>query len=202
MTEFISLLQKQFVIRLDEATKILGNEKAVYRLVDKGELVKVLPDGLGLFTLPEIEEGTAQFAAVAKYYKQCVVSGKTALSLYDLSLDYIREIDVDISNKTNLLNDLLNVHRVVDSKICSVIEKRFEDKGIPFEIRIYSPERVLFEAYKYYKGTDSYLYALSKYRELHLDKANPGIQFDSILKINRKVGHEMINLLQMGSMNE
>jgi len=47
-----------------------------------------------------------------------------------MTLDYIDEIDVDISNKTNLANELLSVHRVVDTKINNVIERSFENKGI------------------------------------------------------------------------
>ena len=96
---------------------------AVYRLEQLGKIKKVYPDGLGYFTLPETKEGTAHFAIVNEYYPQCVISGKTALSLYGLSLDYIGRIDVDIPNKTNLVNELLNVHRVTDSKINHVEER-------------------------------------------------------------------------------
>ncbi len=198
MNELKRILQQDHVISLEDAKKILGYDKAVYRMVEKGELSKIRLDGLGYFTLPETEEGTAHFAIISKYYPQCTVSGKTALSLYDLSLDYIREIDVDLSQKTNLANELLNVHRVVDKKINNVILRSFENKGIPFKIKIYSPERSLFEAHKYYKGTDSYLYCLKKFKEIYLDVKAPGHQFDAILKINKKIGQEIINLLMMG----
>ncbi len=202
MGKIREILLKNTVINLEEASSILGSEKAVYRFAEKGKIIKVYPDGLGFFSLPGTEEGTAQFAIVAKYYSQCVVSGKTALALYDLSLDYIRQIDVDISNKTNLSNSLLNVHRVVDSKINNVISRSFEDKGISFKIKIYSPERSLFEAYKYYKGSESFYYALKKYKELYLDNSAPGQQFDLILNINKRIGKEIINLLMMGSSSE
>ena len=69
----------------------------------------------------------------------------------------------------------------------------------PFKIKIYSPERCLFEAYKYYKGLDSYFYCLKEYKDKYLDKSNPGEQFDIILKINKKVGREIIDLLMMGN---
>lgn len=191
-------LERDIVISLKEGANLLGNDKALYRLVEKGQLSKVYPSGLGYFTLPNIEEGTAQFAIVKKYYSECVISGKTALSLYGLSLDYITKIDVDISNKGNLANELLNVHRVVDSKINNVVERSFIDKGVPFLVKIYSPERVLFEAYKYYKGLDSYFYCIKQYRKQYLNLESPGEQFNTILKINKKIGRSIIDLLMMG----
>ena len=122
-----NILQNDTVISLEDGVNLLGNDKAVYRLVEKGELKKVEPNGLGYFTLPTTEEGTAHFAIIKKYYPQCVISGKTALSLYGLGLDYISEIDVDISNETNLSNELLNVHRVVSSKINKKIGREVID---------------------------------------------------------------------------
>lgn len=193
------ILKNDLVLSLEDGVKLLGNDKAVYKLVEKGELKKVEPNGLGYFTLPNIEEGTAHFAIINKYYPECVISGKTALSLYGLGLDYISEIDVDISNETNLSNKLLSVHRVVNSKINNVIERSFEDRGVPFSIRIYSPERCLFEAYKYYKGLESYFYCLNEYKQKYLNKVTPGEQFDIILKINKKKGREIIDLLMMGN---
>ena len=137
MDNLKNIIQSDLVISLEDGVSHLGNDKAIYRLVEKGELKKVKPNGLGYFTLPEVEEGTAHFAIIKKYYPQCVISGKTALSLYGLGQEYIKEIDVDISNETNIVNELLNVHRVVSSKINNVIEKEFEDQGIPFKIKIY-----------------------------------------------------------------
>lgn len=198
MSNLKKILKNDLVISLEEGIKILGNDKAVYRMAQEGELSHIHPKGLGYFSLPETEEGTAHFAIVKKYYPRCVVSGKTALSLYGLSLDYIKKIDVDISRDTNLANELLNVHRVVDSKINNVIERSFKERDLFFKIKIYSPERCLFEAYKYYKGLDSYFYALREYRSKYLDIKNPGEQFNTILKINKKVGREIIDLLMMG----
>lgn len=197
MNEIIKILKKQTVISLSEASKILGNKMSVYRQVEKGKLSKVYPDGLGYFCLPETEEGTAQFAVITKYYPDCVVSGKTALSLYDLTQDYIDRIDVDIPKSTNIKNELMNVHRVVESKIQGVIERAFEKKDINFKIKIYSPERCLHEAFKIYKGTDSFNYVIMKYCEFYLDRNSPGDQFDEILKHNKKVGRELIDFINL-----
>lgn len=197
MNELIELLRADRVISLEDAVEILGNDKAVYRLAERGEIQKVEPGGLGYFTLPGIEDGTSHFAIVKKYYPQCVISGTTALSLYGLGLDYISKIDVDISNETNLSNSMLRVHRVVPSKINNVIQLSFPDRGIPFEIKIYSPERTLFEAYKYYKGLDSYYYCMNEYVDKYLNLSKPAEQFETILKINKKVGKEILSLLHM-----
>jgi hypothetical protein len=202
MGNLINILKAQKVISLSDATKVLGNNMAVYRLVDKGEIIKVYPDGLGYFSLPDLEEGEAHFAIVSKYYSKCVVSGKTALSLYDLSLDYISSIDVDIPKTTNLSNELLNVHRVVETKINNVIERSFDNKGVPFKIKIYSPERTLHEAYKYYNGTDSFYYAIKQYRKLYLNTDMPGKQYDTILQIGKTAGREIMKLLAMGDIYE
>jgi len=192
-------LEKNFVISLSELVELVGHKTGVYRLVEAGKITKVYPDGLGYFCLPELEEGVAHFAIVKKYYPQCVISGKTALSLYDLGQDYIDKIEVDIPKGQNLKNELLNVHRVVKKKITSIIERSFPHKGIPFKIKIYSPERTLFEAYKYYKGLDSYFYAIKYYKRNYLNNETPGDQFNEILRFNKKSGQEILSLLQMES---
>lgn len=193
----IKILQSKHVVSLSELIKIVGHKTGVYRLVENGELQKVSPDGMGYFCLPTIDEGTAQFAVVKYYFLQCVVSGVTALSLYDLSLDYIGKISVDIPKTMNLKNELMDVHRVVPRKITHVEERSFETKGIPFGVRIYSPERALFEAHKYYKGLDSFFYAIRKYSKIYLDREKPEKQFEQILAVNSKLGREILNLIQM-----
>ena len=64
MSEIEKILHTETVISLEDGINLLGNDKAVYRLVEKGVLKKVEPNGLGFFTLPATEEGTAQFAIV------------------------------------------------------------------------------------------------------------------------------------------
>lgn len=199
MSKISNFLKNNYVISLAELVELVGHKTGVYRLVEKGVISKVYPDGLGYFCLPETEEGIVHFAIVKKYYPQCVISGTTALSLYNLGLEYIDKIDVDIPKNKNLKNKLLNVHRVVESKIVEVAEKDFPDKGIPFKIRIYSPERVLFEAYKYCKGLDSFYYALKQYKKLYLNSESPGDQFHKILNFNKKAGQEILSLLEMES---
>ena len=197
MKDLIATLEKEKVINLNEASKILGNHMAVYRLAKKGDILAVQPEGLGFFTLPDFEDGEIHFSILKKYYPKCVVSGRTALALHNLSLDYIDKIDVDIPNTTNLSNSLFEVHRVSEKKISHVIEKSFPSQGIPFEIKIYSPERSLFEAYKYFKGSEPYYKAIKEFYNQYLLKTAPGDQFDIILKIHKEIGKEIIEHLNL-----
>lgn len=195
--DIIQRLKKEKVLSLNEASEILGNHMAVYRLAKKGDILQVQPEGLGFFTLPDFEDGEVHFSILKKYYPKCVVSGKTALSLHNLSLDYIDKIDVDIPNTTNLSNSLFEVHRVSEKKISHVVEKAFPEQGVPFEIKIYSQERSLFEAHKYFKGSESYYKAIKEFYNIHLNKSAPGNQFDIILKIHKKIGQEIIEHLTL-----
>ena len=197
--ELKSILEKELVISAKDASTVLGDRKRVYALQDKGDLKRC---GTGLYTLPGIEEGTAQFAALNKYFPKCVVSGVTALSLCGLGQEYLDKIHVDIPNTTNLSNSLLEVHRVTAKRISHVENRKFEEKGIPFKIKVYSPERTLFEAYKYYGvGTDAFIRAIKNYRNLYLNKKSPGKQYDVILSIDKEVGRELVNFLSMGDIN-
>ena len=200
--KLLKRIKKAKAISAQDAAEILGGRQKVYRMAERGELIHVYPEGIGFFTLPEIEEGEAQFAIVASYYPKCVISGTTALSLYGLSDDYIREIDVDIPRTTNLSNPLLRVHRVNPNKIIGVTQRSFENKGVPFKVKIYSPERALHEAYKYYHLTDSFYRALKRYRNMYLDTTSPGKQYEEILSINKKVGEIIVNFLKMGDVDE
>lgn len=201
--KLINILKKDFVISARDAELVLGKRSDVYKLEKQGIISKVYPNGLGFFSLPGLNEDNAHYAILSKYYKKCVVSGKTALLLYELGEDYIDTIDVDIPNTTNLETSIFNIHRVSPKMINCVVRKSFKDTGVPIEINIYSTERTLHEAYKYYgKGTDSFIRAIKRYRGKYLDKSSPGEQYDKILKINKKVGMAIVELLRMGDVDE
>jgi hypothetical protein len=144
----------------------------------------------------------AHYAIIARYYGHCVVSGPTALSLYGLADEYIDKIDVDIANTTNLKNALLNVHRVAPSKLEGITQQSFVTRGIPFKIKIYTPERSLHEAYKYYRLSDSFYRALKRYRRSYLNAKNPAKQYDEILHFDNKAGSIIINFLKMEDVDE
>ncbi len=102
----------------------------------------------------------------------------------------------------NISNELLNTHRIVKTKINNVILRDFKEKGINFDIQVYSPERVLHELYKYTKGTDAFFRGIKQYRKLYLNLDSPGEQYNTILGINKKIGQEIINYILMAEDNE
>lgn len=197
------ILQKDFVINTKEAAEILGNRREVYRLADRGDLI-YLEDGrnLGLFTLPSTTEEEASFAAISKYYPDCVVSGKTCLSLHGLSDDYIGPIDVDIPYPMNLKNRLLKAHRIQPEKINGVITRKFEDRNIKTPIKIYTPERALHEANKYYGRTDAFYRAIKRYENNFLNRKEPGEQYDQILSFGKTTGQQLIQFFALGDLFE
>jgi len=195
MKELEQYLQEFKVIDLKDAGVILGNKMKVYHLVKINKLKQVHPKGIGLYTLPNIDDGEAQFSALSKYFPRCVVSGKTALSLYNLADEYIKEIHVDIPNTTNLKNDLFEVSRVHPNKIFDVEERTFE--GVPIKIKIYSPERCLYEAYKYGDRSELYLRALKRYRQNYLSIGKEANQYKKIKEIDEKLKSKVLRDLIM-----
>lgn len=198
----VETLKKKKVINATEASKILGNKMAIYRLADEGVVAK-LEDAknLGIFTLPDVDPEQASFAVLSQYYPDCVVSGITCLRILDLGQDYINKIHVDIPYPKDLKNDLFEAHRVKKEKINHIMEKSFEDRNIPFPIRIYNPERAMHEAYKYYGKTDAFYRAIKKYRSIYLNRENPGDQYLTLKKIDSKVGTIIVDLLVLGDVS-
>jgi hypothetical protein len=200
--ELLILLEKEKVLNVDEATRILGARHKVYQLVDGGEIVPVVHEGTGHYKLPTTDDGEAHFAIISKYYPKCVVSGPTALTLYGLADEYIDKIDVDISNKTNLKNKLFNIHRISPHKLNGIVCRSFEEQGVSLVIKTYGPERILHEAFKYYRFSDSFYKVLKRYREKYLNKKSPAQQYEDIISYNKKIGIIIVNFLKMDDVNE
>ncbi|OUR95753.1 hypothetical protein A9Q84_14725 [Halobacteriovorax marinus] len=203
MVNLINKLEIEVVMSTKDAMSLVGSRSKLYRMVDTGEIRKVEPSGLGFFTLDKYSDEECHFIILSKYYPKCVVSGMTALRLYELGDDYFDLIDVDILNTTNLTTSIFNVNRVSKSQYTEIVEREFPDFGINRKIQIYSPERVLFEAYKYYgEGSDSFIRALKRYRSKYLDIKRPSTQYDQIMSINKKVGGIIIQVLKVGDVSE
>jgi predicted transcriptional regulator of viral defense system len=201
--KLINFLEKKLVINSKEAEKILGHKMAIIRLANRGVVEPVYDaKDLGFYTLPNTVPLESSFAILSRHYKDCVVSGPTCLSIYGLTDEYIQEIHVDIPNTNNLRNKLLKVHRVKKEKINNVVIRAFEDQSIITKIKIYSPERALHEAAKYYGKGENFLKAIRRYGKDYLNRKNPGEQYDAILKINKKVGMEIVNYLALGDLFE
>lgn len=198
----VETLKKKRVINATEASKILGNRMAIYRLVIEGVVAKFEnAKNLGIFTLPDVDPEQAGFAVLSQYYPDCVVSGITCLRILDLGQDYIDKIHVDIPYPKDLRNDLFEAHRVKREKINHVMEKSFKDRNVPFPIKIYNPERAMHEAYKYYGKTDAFYRAIKKYCSIYLNRQNPGDQYQKLKEIDPKVGSIIVDLLVLGDVN-
>ena len=203
VAKLLDILKAKKVINAAEASKLLGNKMAIYRLAEEGLVVKFEDaKNLGIFTLPDVGPEQATFAVLSQYYPDCVVSGITCLRILDLGLDYIDRIHVDIAYPKDLKNELFETHRVKKEKINHVIEKAFEDRNIPFPIKIYNPERAMHEAYKYYGKTDAFYRAIKKYSSKYLDRKSPGVQYQTIKEIDSKVGAIIVDLLALGDVHE
>lgn len=196
-------LKKHLVINTQDASELLGSKMAISRLVDKEVIERVEGAGkIGLYCLPETNTEAMGFAALSHYYSNCVVSGITCLRLLGLGQDFIDKIHVDIPYPKDMKNQLFEVHRVSPERINNVMVKSFEDKGIIFPIKIYSPERALHEAYKYYGGTDAFYRAIKRYSTMYLDRKLPAKSYEIIRSIDEKVGQKIIELLALGDVNE
>ena len=139
MESLNKIVKKNLVISAQEALSFLPNRTALQRLHQSQKINHL---GGGFYSSSECDELTALLAVVSKYYPHCIISGATALTLYELSDYCIDLIDVDILNTTNLKNSLLNVHRVASKRITGVSIKEFNG----LEIMIYNLERSLIEA--------------------------------------------------------
>ena len=188
------------MVSAKEAATMVSGQRQVFRLKEKGEIQSIGPIGSGYYSLPEVDEGDAMFVVLSRYYPQCVVSGETCHSLYHLGQAYIRKIDVDIPNTTSLKNSLLKVHRVHPRKIFDVEMRKFE--SLPVAVKVYSPERALYEAYKYSDQSEIYFRALKRYRSHFLSKKNPGDQYDLINKIDQKLNSRILRDLIMEDVHE
>ena len=195
-------IKKDLVIKVKDAQKFTGNRQAFYRLIQDGHFISLGDAKLGIYTLNEVDEFAASFAALAKYYPKCVVSGKTCLTLYGLGQDFIDKIDVDIPSSTNLRNSLFSIHKVRYKALEPIIERTFPDQGIHFKIKIYSPERALFEALKYYGKTDAFFRVLKRYRSHFMQKDKPGNSYAEILKIHPIKGRLIVDFLSMEDVRE
>lgn len=200
MSRLKDFLKKNFVISAKEAISLLNYPMQLYRLQEQGEIQRVGPSRSGYYSLPHLDEATATLIVLAQYYPQCVITGETCLGLYQLSQHYLRDIEVDIPKTTNLKNALFKIHRVSPQMIFEVEKRKFE--SVPVELKIYSPERALFEAYKFGDRSEVYFRALKRYRSHYLDKRRPGPQYDRIKIIDKKLKARILRDLVMEDVRE
>lgn len=184
MANLAKKLPNLFVLRSKDLERRLGSRVAIKRAVEAGQ---VLALGSGLYASPTLDPMKASMIAVAKYYPQAVISGRTALFLHDLSEHAIEKIEVDIPVGTSLANKLLEVHRVAKSRLTGVSKMKLEGSSI----NVYDLERSLCEAYLLDPAGPDFFKALKRYlKKMEPDSAK-------IQKYDKALGTKvMIHLMQ------
>ena len=185
------ILLEKIVISTKEAVEVLGNRMSITRLCKKDIICPVGQKGSGYYTLPDTNDLKAILAVKSNYYPESVISGPSALTLHELGLDYIDKLDIDIPLEKDIKNQLFNTHRIIIRKIMYVINKEIQE----IIVKIYSPERTLYEAYKQGKNSETFYRALKRYRTLYLDKETPAKQYNIISNIDSEFGSDILRLL-------
>jgi hypothetical protein len=184
MANLAKKLPNLFVLRSKDLERRLGSRVAIKRAVEAGQ---VLALGSGLYASPTLDPMKASMIAVAKYYPQAVISGRTALFLHGLSDHAIERIEVDIPADTSLANRLLDVRRVAKSRLTGVSKMKIEGSSI----KLYDLERSLCEAYLLDPAGPDFFKALKRY----LKKVEPDLV--KIGKYDKALGTKvMIHLMQ------
>lgn len=149
-------LPERFVLRSRDLERFLGSRVAIKREAKRG---KIQPLGSGFYASPSLDPITAAMVAVAKYYPQAVISGRTALFLHKLSDHAVERIEVDIPKNTSLVNKLLEVRRVTESRLIGISKMELDGA----KIKIYDLERTLCEAYRLDPAGPEFFTALKRY---------------------------------------
>ena len=149
-------LPKSFVLRSKDLERILGSRVAIKRKVEAGELQAL---GSGIYSSPALDPTIAAALAVAKFFPRAVLSSRTALFLYKLSDHSVERLHVDIAKTTSLTNRMLEVHRVVPSRLTGITKLKLEGQ----HVRIYDLERTLCEAYQLDPAGPEFFTALKRY---------------------------------------
>ncbi|MCO5143143.1 MAG: hypothetical protein M9962_08650 [Oligoflexia bacterium] len=149
-------LPKRFVLRSKDLERRLGSRVAIKRETERGTVQSL---GAGLYASPSIDPMTAAVIAVAKYYPQAVISGRTALVIHKLSDHAVERIEVDIPKSTRIVNKMLEVHRVAETRLTGISKLELEGT----KIKIYDLERALCEAYRLDPAGPEFFTALKRY---------------------------------------
>jgi predicted transcriptional regulator of viral defense system len=133
--------------------------------------------GSGLYASPSLDPMKAAVSAVAKYYPQAVISGRTALFLHKLSDHAVEKIEVDIPQSTSLANKLLKAYRVAKSRLTGI--SRIDVEGYP--VKISNLERALCEAYRLDPAGPEFFTALKRYMNQKTPYAKRIKEYDKAL---------------------
>lgn len=157
-----------------ELLSVLGSYEAISLAVEKGLINKLSHGIYGHAVHPAHEV----FHLVAKFYPDAIIIGASALFLQGLS-DYEPErLELAIGREDTPIRstDYIEVKRIAESRLVGVEPK--ELGGVM--LKIYSPERCLFDAAKGGPGTERFVKAINKYYA-------HGVDFDKIYDLSNKL---------------
>lgn len=171
-----------------ELIEKMGHRMAIHKASEEGELVSL---GAGFYSTPNIDPFTAQVHVVAKYYPKAVISGISALFIYELTDEMSNEVHVDIIKTTSIRNVLLHTKRVAESRLIGIDKLSYKGRAI----RIYNVERALCDAYRIDRSQIFY-------SAIKLYAKNYDINTKRIAKYDKILGTKVLEHLQQELTNE
>ena len=138
---------RQGIYSTPDLEKILGNKMAIARLTERGDLTKIMR---GYYSTSEIGYDAALYGICSKYFSEGIISNHTCLFKYNLS-DYQDDkihLDFPKEDGLKLANEMIQFHRVKEGRLSHTTAIKIN--GVT--VKIYKPERAIFEALKMEKG--------------------------------------------------
>ena len=128
---------------------------------------------------------------VAKYYPQAVISGISALFIYELTDEMSNEVHIDIIKTSSIRNKLVQARRVAESRLIGIMNLKYKGASL----RIYNVERTLCDAYRIDRSQIFYS-ALKSYAEKFEVNINRIAKYDKILgtKVLEHLQQELVNV--------
>jgi len=171
----LNVIRKKLVMNSRELLKYLKNNVGIKRMADAGEIISL---GNSLYSCTSIDPLTASIIAVARYYKNIVISRFCAAAIYEITDEPISRIDVDIERDKSLINSLMSVHRVSKKHLVGITHVVFYNE----KIRIYDIERTLCDLYKADPEGPIFYKALKRYIARYEPDSTKIQKYDEILK--------------------
>lgn len=171
-----------------ELEKIFGSKMAVKRAVDAGAIEKI---SRAFYATPDVPSNQAFYSVIKKYYQGAVISKRTLLYHYKLTMDQPSAIDIDVDTDSKLRNstDLISLYRT--NKIFSTTSIELNS----VKLKCYSIERAIFEVLHFEKKPGQLTSEV-----LHNYLANYKYEPATIHKIAQKFGKrglELASLIQV-----
>lgn len=139
------------VFNTEDLSRIVGNRVNISRAREMGLVQKMCRGFYGV----NAPLGREHLAIIAKYYKDSVICKASALYFQDLSDFDPGPIDLSVGRRESRLVDseLFTFHRIASSRTSFSVEVK-NIQG--FNLRIFTPERCLFEVAKHGPNSEEF----------------------------------------------